>query len=184
MKLTKQLRRAIIANCVQHTFTERNDTLEQMRQELADILYERAFGTAARLAATLPKYWFLWRQDISIQCKGFTHWSNKPAEPRASLAMSRERPMPEHITEQFTIKPGDALAQRAEDIVKTHQSIYADRRKLELHLQTLLESVTTLEKLRTLWPEGESFFPPAPAKKDLPVPADLTKVVNKLMRLS
>ncbi len=183
MKLTKQLRAAIIANCLQHTFAQREAALEQKRQELADVLYMREFGDVFPITAKLQKHWFRWQREIHISCDGFTHWGNKPESPCRLLAMSHERPMPAHIAEQFTIKKGDALFPRAAAIVQLHQGIHADRRKLELHLQTLLETVSTLEKLRTLWPEGEEFFPKVPEKKTLPVPAGLRTAVNKMMGL-
>lgn len=182
-KLTNLQRKTIIAACLDATFAARKKDLEFRRTMLADMLYEKVYGEAERTARTMPRNWFQWVEALRITCDGFSYWPDKKDKPHAVFKLSAERPAPHVFGEELHIKRAHPLYTAAQRIVTTHAELYADTEKLRAHLNTLLLSVNTLARLREIWPEGAPYFPKEEPKVQLPVPANLTKAVNKLMGL-
>lgn len=186
MKLTKEMREEVIASCVASRFAKRESAYMKARSVLADALYDLSFGYDEKAAKKLPAIWIGKMHDVEIACEGFeSRWRSDPDDqrPNTKLKLSKARLMPYSITDQFKVVAGHPLYSDACALVELYKLDKKDRETLEHELRTLLYAVTTLEKLKTTWPEGAKFFPVEVKKTLLPVPYSLTLSINKLMGL-
>lgn len=181
MKLTKAIREEITAKALTATFGKRDDAHAKARKAFADALYKHEHGDIERLAMKLPQEWRAMHNDFRIECDGFRSWGKGDGAPR-HFEMSRSRPFPMYQRD-ITVGKDHGMYDQAQAIAAEHDAIEAANADLRVKLHALLNSVTTVEKLKERWPECVPFLPTAQAKavELLPVNANLAGQINVLM---
>ncbi|MBK5571796.1 Nmad5 family putative nucleotide modification protein [Ensifer sp. SSB1] len=181
MKLNKTNREEIIAAAVLATFKVREAAHEKARTALADALYAHTYADAEKIAKKLPQGWAAGRDTVVIACDGFRTYGHGNGAPK-TMKLSRTRLFPPYSSE-IKVDKAHAVYEGAQAIVREHNAIEAAKEELRTKLHALVYSVTTTEKLREAWPEGEKFMPAeiVAVPSHLPVPHDLVANVNALM---
>lgn len=183
MRLTNEIREQMICVCIGQTFKERKENLEKERIVFADMLYDYTFGEDEKIAKKLPKHWLRELNAIYIFCEGFNkrYYGHNSELADPCFKLSKPRLEPCIITDQFKLDEKHKFFKAAQQISKTHASIYKEEEDLKISLKQLVYSVTTLSKLKEIWPQGEKFFPGEKVYQNQIVPSKLTQKINNLM---
>lgn len=183
MRLTNEIRSTIINAAVAKAFGKRDAAYEKSRTQLADALYAHTYGKHERYALKLPKNWSNYSDVIDIKCEGF-NWRGGNGVAASSLKLSRTHPFPQYVGDDVSVDKKHALYASAQAVANECRAIEVAKQELRTKLRTLLYSVTTSERLHEEWPDGKTFFPTLPAKVMLPVPFNLTRDINAMLRLA
>lgn len=184
IKLNKTIRDEIIEDAVIAAFSDRKALLAQMRTKFADELYERTFGEHELIALKLPDGWCAKYNSLSIKCDNFASYYRYDEDeelPLRKFDLSITRLFPDRVGDSLTIETNHPFYVKAQKIVAEHKAIHNDVVEFSNTLKRLLYSVTTVEKLREVWPEGEPFFPAEAQAVKLPIPFGLTESINKTL---
>ncbi|MGB6113521.1 MAG: Nmad5 family putative nucleotide modification protein [Comamonas sp.] len=185
MRLTNNYRDQIIKKCIQARFADAESQYATACTALADAMYDHAFGADEILAKRLPDGWIARTTQIIISCEGFRSlYSSSEEQPKRELKLSRSRPIPAIVRDQFKVDKSHSLYPQAQALIKMHEAIRTGKDQLTTQLRSLLFSVQTIERLKEIWPEGEPYFPFVPEKSALPVPYELTLSINRMMGIA
>lgn len=175
MRLTKALKKEIVLAVRRAVFKDKIEAYYKKQQAVGDALYESLFTPQQReVLESLPKSWFEQRSSLLVE-NGSREFSVPLASElghdatwfsRFSIEMSRQRSMPAYLSREAvrSTRDTDAVADRAEELR------IADG-KLTVELGKMLDSCSTVKRLRESWPDADRHLPDSmtdPAKS-LPV---------------
>lgn len=158
-RLTKDIRTSIAMAAIEHAFDPRTEALSKAEDALAREAYASIIPEAETKAVNkLPENWI--RRDaclrfnaagyrVRLQTKGKS--LPVPYAPHGSASSGYG------CNEIGTIKHGD-LADRVQLHVRAVEALKEERRTAYRQVLVMLEAVTTVARLKEVWPEGEQFF--------------------------
>lgn len=192
-RLTNDQRKAIVATAVASFFKVREDKFQASKVALADAVYRNAITPAEeKRALAMPRRWYHMVAHISVDCRGFYYRGETDRERISdgweqvanTLKLSTERPCPAIWGTELRIDKNHPLFTVAQSIVDERKAILAEKGSLGVSIRAIVNSVTTLKKLKEIWPQGAKFFPDeAVAHSTALVPVDTITAVNKLLGL-
>ena len=177
MKLTKEMKHKIREKAIQMTFAERSEALAKESNRLAELVYTALYPPEIVAAMNrLPEEFFSQTRSFAVKIsKQYVH---------VNLTSSRRIGAHHQYRSYIEYAPenGEILTS-AQRLVQERTRLEADTEILRAELRTLITPITTMKRLRELWPEGEEFyksFDAAPPKDNLP--AVDVPTLNSLMQ--
>lgn len=187
MKLTNWHRDAIVREAVEKSFAQRFAD----RAQAEDVLAREAYGFVIppheqRLAAKLPENWL--RRDA---CLRFNVEGQRieldvlgggllvPYLPKGKEGGS---PYGYNCNTLGAIPAGD-LCDRIQAHALAGEKLKADRKAANSAVKAMVYSVTTIGKLREIWPEGEPFYGSIQSNAPTTLPAIQAAKVNSMLGL-
>lgn len=178
MRLTNEIRKAVISNAMHKAFDARDKAHEKATTALADAAYQHEYGAIAKIAVKLPENWCAHGKEIRINAAGFG-WVRNEDMKNECLDMSKTRPLPNNQWRNPVVIGGaHPLNDQAQNVAEEFQAIRRDKDELRVKLNALVWSVTTTEKLLEAWPECEAFIPASVPTSMAMVPVELVPQLN------
>lgn len=173
-KLTKGQKDLMKNAIVRHRFDIEEEKFKKQENSLGSKIYSDLFPKKQREAmAALPKGWLPTTSSLYVKFGGnYFHVDCPenviPYDSRNNVLKVYE------VSHDFSIE--------MEEIVQGRTNLREEKRKLEAQITAIMDSVTTANKLKSVWPEISEFvdkFAPQ-GKKSLPavVINDLNKKLN------
>lgn len=179
MRLTNEIRKAIIKAAMHKAFDARDKAHAQATVALADAAYQHEYGAIGKIAAKLPENWCERSRSITINAAGFGWRRDGGSMKNECLNMSKTRPMPNYQSgNPVKIGATHPLNDHAQVVAEEYQQINRDKDELRAKLSALVYSVTTTEKLLEAWPECEAFIPASVPTTRALVPVELVPQLN------
>jgi len=176
MILTNAMRETVARDAVNAAFDERRKTLAEVEAALALKLYCLFVPAVNReLMAKLPDNYFATRTEIEANVGG-RHIKLVASVPcKVPYAKSGGR--------IGTLLPDDPMTIAIDEHLRNKATLAEDEKKARAVLDAMLKSVTTVEKLRALWPDGEPHYRNLAPKATATVPALIVEDVNRMLGL-
>lgn len=188
VKLTTGLREQITRKVLHHRFQEEYEKLIAKGAKVADKVYNDVFSKKERdLMATLPEGWLPTDDDISIQTNegyrrlNFNGSFYLEGFQRSNTVEMRRFPKSRMSGAAKVYDAGDKLGEEINKLEEAKKDLEARIANTKRQVQAALNSVTTLGKLKTEWPEIAPFCPELEAGSNLP--AIPTNKLNELLNL-
>ncbi len=184
-RLTKYEREAIAAKAVAHAFDPKKVAIETTEDALGREAYAVVIpASESAAAAKMPTNWFRLDKCLRFNVGGQS----------ISLSLSGEGlPVPYqakgeeygsyHCGRLGTILPGD-LCDRIQAHAQAKEDYRNQRGAAYRSVFALVASVTTIKRLREIWPEGEAFFKGYDESAPSNLPAVRTDEVNAMLGLA
>lgn len=151
-RLTNWDRDGIVTAAVHHAFEPRRAALAVAEDKLAKEAYAFLVPEAVRKqAAKLPAGWISYSATIRLNVGGLD----------MSLDLKKEVPLPVRLRtygERLGAIPIGDLADRIQAHALAKEALKEERKEAQAKVKALVYSVTTVTKLREIWPEGEKFY--------------------------
>ena len=182
-KLTKYTKEVIAKNAVAFAFDPKEKALAQAEDALAREAYAKAFNKSELDAIKkVPANWI--RLDNCLRFNVGGH--------RLYLRTVDEGlPVPYRIGDRAgyschelcAIEPGE-LCDRIQAHAQAVEQIKIDRRSAYCKVFAMVDSVTTVKRLREIWPEGEQFYARYEAVVAQKLPAVPASEVNAILGIA
>lgn len=183
IRLTNDLRETIALQAVAHAFDPRIAALAKAEEGLAEEAYNHVFPESERkMIAKVPRNWVRFDQNLRFNVAGLT----------INLTAAGEGfPVPYSINgyrgyschKLGTIEAGD-LATRIQAHAKALEDLKSERRVALRHMQAMLAKITTLKRLREIWPEGAQFYAKWEAVPAQTLPTIRVDEINAMLGLA
>lgn len=149
VRLTNDLRDIIAGRAVNHAFDPKFKAHKKVEDALAREAYAAVFPAAELAAiAKVPANWFRHEKCLRFNVGGL----------RIALCVEGEGlAVPYYIGQYAAIQPGD-LCDRIQKHAGAVEAEKAAMRSANAQLKAMLAKVSTLKKLREIWPEGQQFY--------------------------
>ena len=148
MKLTKDLKDKILDAILEHRFGKERKALKAERHAHAVSVYNEKYSVAERkLMATLPKGWMFEAESVYVSLGGNFTQIEFPVPLRLSQGSRRGQAL-------VSLGPDHPLSLRYGEIGTTGEALEAAISAATLDVCSILNSVTTTERLRDRWPEA------------------------------
>jgi hypothetical protein len=152
VKLNERYRDLIRARLIEQKFGKRITALEDYRRGLALKVYNAKFNEKEReLMKNLPVGWLKRATTVKARLGGIDFASKLP--PGISLPVPAECSSYQDETGFLIAQDTGPLAEEWRKLHREASDIEAEKRKLHLEIGTVLHSVTTANRLVTVWPE-------------------------------
>lgn len=178
VKLTVAIREAIQRDIIAHRFQEEKNLLKKEERDFAKEVYNDIFSAKEiALMASLPQGWLPTNNCVSVR---FT--SHKDY---CSLYFGEEMLFPNNKRGNCikVYDYNDPMTQKAIDLHdrldKHEKAVSAAKREIS----AVINSVTTLNKLRETWPEIAQFLERHEQKGSVQLPSVQVHVLNSLLNL-
>lgn len=147
IRLTNDIRRVIVKRLNEHAFDKREAALLAEEHALAAKVYDAIYPAKHQKTMTaLPKGYLPTRNEVTIYVGG----------ARIGLDLSEERVCGCN-TERFAVAASDPLGKAALDFAKKKETLADERSAAGREARSVLNSVTSVGKLREVWPEIDAF---------------------------
>lgn len=176
MKLTKGLRNQILSNVLNQTFKERSEALTATEYDLADRVYKKKFSKTVDLMNALPEGYLVSGESLSVSVDSTSEQLRLPECRRGSLDIFRNW----HTSLSLNSRES-ALGREILEWSRQGQVLRNERQKLRSQVGAILESVTTLKRLKEVWPESVQYIPAEAETTGALLPAVRVDEVNKLI---
>ena len=176
MRLTNEHRAAIRRQVIGDRFQKRQREIDDRRKSIADRIYERALTEAQRKAMVdLPESFFAWRTTISLQL----------GAEYTNLTMSEQRPIPydRHRNTFAALGARDPITKEYQETTRDARRLRVDEREMFANVKSVLDSVTTDNRLIEEWPEIEKIVRRVVQPKTKLLPAVQMEKLNKELGL-
>ena len=183
IRLTNDLRETIASQAVAHAFDPRRAALAKQEEALAEEAYNHVFPESERkLIAKIPSNWVRFDQCLRFNVAGLTVNLNAAGEGF---------PVPYQINGHRgyschrlgTIEAGD-LADRIQAHAKAVEDMRSERRVALKQIGAMLAKITTLKRLREIWPEGAQFYAKWEAAPAQTLPTIRVDEINAMLGLA
>jgi hypothetical protein len=173
-RLTEELKSSIIQSLVRHRFGAEKDKLEKQRPKIGDAIYKRSFVSRDRLKmASLPEGWLPTTTSVDAQVGEF--YRRFPLSDARPVPYSRDRSRC-----LISLDVADPLAIRIQEFQDNWSDLMKRSDQARAEARSIVDSVTTTNKLIKVWPEIEPFVP---VGKPANLPAVEVDKVNKTFKL-
>lgn len=185
MRLTNDVRDGIAYTAITQSFAARVAAFDAAEDALAREAYNSLFPAAEqKLVAKVPENWFRLdaclrfnvggqRIDISVSGEGLP----VPYKQRGTTGGGY------HCNQLGVIPLGD-LCDRIQEHAAAKERFKEERRAAERAVKAMLNSVTTISKLKKVWPEGAPFYAQIEGATVVSLPAIRATEVNAMLGLS
>ena len=177
MRLTKHMRGVIATRMLDRTFKDRLARLAERDSVLAMRVIVAAYGPDVWVQiASIPLGWLPKLKDV--------HFSLGERNYRTTFAEYRSIPNDAVCARlSLALAGNEAILDELHEIEAERCAIRAQRGQLKAEIYAVLNSVTTVDRLGEVWPEGLTELPPewlAPKSVPAPLVEDLNKRIAVL----
>lgn len=157
-RLTNDMRSMIAKSAVKAAFAERDAAFAAAEADLAREAYEATFPAEVRaLVAEVPGNWFRKDPCLNFNVGGLRiQLQTEGAGYPVPYCSASGRGYGCHA-EIGTIMPGD-LCERIRSHAVDKEAASERKKQAKRDLDALLASISTVSKLKSVWPEGEPFY--------------------------
>jgi hypothetical protein len=187
VKLTTGIREDISKKVIRHRFLEEHQALIKQGAALAELIYNDVFKKKEReLMESLPEGWLPTDNDISFQSSsGYNrlYFNGKfyvEGLPNPALEEFRRFPKCRMSGAAKVYEAGEAIDKKIEELLDARKDFEERYAKTKRQVMASLNSVTTLGKLKSVWPEIAPFCPDEEPGQALAIP---TEQLNALLKL-
>ena len=174
-RLTKYDRQKMVDAAIERAFGQREKDLANLEDALLEDLYLKAFGRVKMsLVSSVAEQWIgSWAKEHRFEVGGMTfsiRGKNLRPQPRSSYPVARIN--------------DEVLKNRCIAVTERRAALKKEIEQAKNATAALLGSVTTLKKLKEVWPEGKeiwSLIEDKPARVQLP--AVSIDQLNEVLRL-
>lgn len=161
VRLDKWMRQRIIRDALNHKFNPIVQQIDKDERSLGDACWAEAYGEEGkRLSARKELYpWMLMRSTARVRFG--TSWETVTFSCALPLKDRHENNTP-----ILAVDIGSLLFNTWSELKERRRELQEQKRVAESMLQKLLGSVTTLRKLKEVWPEGAPFYAHLEAKAE------------------
>lgn len=148
MKLTRDHKAAILTKAINAVFQQRENAIISDENKLAEHAYKCLYpAEVQQKMSALPDEFFPQKSEITVIADGF-HQSIKLLSSRkiASIDNQWRRPFYE------------GSAERVVKLFAKKNRLDKDKKKLANELESFLSGITTTDRLKTMWPDGEEYY--------------------------
>lgn len=157
MKLTKQLKEKIAEDILNHRFKADEQKLKAERHALAVAIYNERYNKADRdLMATLEDGWLPESDDFRARIGGNFDVFILPEKKRFRYRDGQHRFGPVLVA----IDEDHKLSKRYDELTGREGDAKKARKASEVDVWAILNSVSTVDKLRDRWPEAIKIIDP------------------------
>jgi len=158
-KLTKQIRNDIVEIVINKTFDDRRAALNTLRTEiyhqLIDSVLPDGFLDVLKMENVKDDWFprvnhFAVRGIPNVRERGFT---------------GNEKRVPKYLQNGYSMETtrnyydlSDDMKASVDDYIQAESKIKQDEKQLQLNITEVVNSVTTFQKLKDLWPEVEQYY--------------------------
>lgn len=174
MRLNMDDRRSIVKKAISARFDPPREQIEKDKEAFALRLYESAYPKKVKeWAAQAPKGWLHLDTCLRFNVSGHS----------IKLNISEGVPVPYNAgyCQQLIAINNDELRDEHMALDKRETDLKAERQSAEAQLTALLGRVSTLNRLKEIWPEGEPFFSHLAPRDRVDVPAIQVSDINRLL---
>jgi hypothetical protein len=175
MKLTKEIRERIVGMATGEYFTPKKKAIDAQEHDLGMELYHHVFNAdeLAKVSA-LPRFWLRHDGCLRFNCGGY--------DIRFTVKTAVPVPYSTHCASLGSVT--GALSDKAQAFAQSKQDLGRDYDRAKIALMKMLESVSTVKRLKQIWPEGEKFYAQYLDTPERPgVPAIQVTEINKMLGL-
>lgn len=181
IRLTNDLRAAITAAAITNAFDKKKSLLEKVESELAIEAYKVVFSKNELDAVTkLPKNWVRYDECLRFNVAGQSITLNTRPGLAVPYSVAGARGYGCHIL--GVIESGE-LCDRIQKHAADKETYKAIRSSTQKKLEAMLNKITTLKKLREVWPEGVEFYQKYEEPKQAALPAIRMDEINVALGL-
>lgn len=185
-RLTNGIRDGITARAVAHAFDPKAEALAVQGDGLAREAYAYVFpASETALVAKVPENWFRLDQCLRFNVGGYTIRLTLAGDGLPVPYRAKGSDHGGYGCNNLGVIPAGDLCDRIRAHAQATEDLKKDRQSARRSVQTLLSGVTTIKRLREVWPEGEAFFKPYEEVLGAPgLPAVRVDEVNAALGLS
>lgn len=184
-RLTNDLRDAIARAAVAHAFDPKKEALATQEDALAREAYAVIIPQSeTALVAAVPENWFRLDECLRFNAGGYNVTLSLigqglpvPYRPRGGEDEGY------HCHRLGSIPPGD-LCDRVRAHVEEKETYKSERSVAHRAVTNLLHGVTTMKRLKEVWPQGEQFFDPYRNAPVASLPAVRVDEVNAMLGIA
>lgn len=173
MKLTKALRDHIVERVDTVTFADRRAAIKQVEADLNARAYDFFVGDKNKeLIQALPKDYFTISSNIRV----------KTLDGETIGLTGEARPVPAVLTYWHTVDLDGSVSDLSDDIIvfrRQYEQLSKDAVDVRHHIRCLVNSVSTLAKLKDVWPEVNEYLPET--EEPMSLPAVRSDEINALL---
>lgn len=178
MRLTKELRKRIKDQIIEHRFNDDKSKLDQKKDKFALKVYTTVFSKKEReLLVSLPEGWTTKLSSFQVNLGGETH----------RFYLSEKLIFPGGYSNYSTVKAYDgshALSEEKAKLICEKQNFNAEVNSAKADINAILTSVSTIKRLKEAWPEITTIVDNlAPEEKIANFPAVRMQDLNKSLKL-
>lgn len=178
VRLTNHMRESIRDALLEHRFAEEEKAVEAAFFEVADKMYNHFFSTKDQeLMASLPQGWLPTDNDIHVRL-------GSSGQDFVVPDMSYSRRFPYNLHDRWqSLDDEHPLVEEYKAIRDRKNALRKARTEAKKQVWAVLSTITTANKLLTVWPEAKPFVEkyidePAPQLPALPI-----GTLNNLLKL-
>jgi len=171
MRLTVRLKDQILSGVIKDTFKKREENLKQEMRALGDVVLNKVVGKHEDAIKNAPDGFYPVAGHIRVRF-GESRFTV------GQIPLSTERRIPYSMLNLRTQVDDKGIIKRYETLQKKEARLKKDKDDLKRQVRAMLESCTTLKKLKDLWPEVESYLPAA-SQPTANLPAIVAEDLNK-----
>jgi len=183
MRITNDMRTAILNAALTGVFKERQQKLDTEGDELAKLVYDQLYPTDIQtIMQKLPSGYF--REATCM----YYHSAQTNNKHRLMLKSSRRISAADdhgwNTPAWLPVAPSNLTA-RMDRLVLDRMKLDSDKATLKSSIQRMLAGISTLKRLEEEWPDGSAYYSeakPAPPTQNVPAirGADITKMIMEL----
>lgn len=178
-KLSRIKRENIIDVVINKAMIEQRAAYKTAKAAFADQVYNNMLTDYQVFIAQLPKGFF--HKDTAIKVTS-VHLQNKQYYSYYQCEMTKERPLPySWLREGVGIDHDEQLSAMAKQLAALKKQLIAFHDEIKSKVTAIVWSVSTVEKLIEIWPEGKEFFPESEPPKNALVPINQVADLNKIL---
>ena len=160
-RLTKAIKEIIIEKMCREFFKPREEAEDKAKVALADDAYSSLYSADdKKLMAEAPQGAFRYRTSIGLKFHNYSYHSYELSKAMPFFSSDDGR------TVYF--KEDSEFIRRFLTIKEREVKIREDRKALTASTNAILDSVTTIPKLLSIWPEVEAYLPTEDIVENLP----------------
>lgn len=176
-KLSRIKRENIIDVVIQKATAEQKAAYKTAKAVFADQVYNKLLGD--HYLSLQPEGFF--HKDTTIKITS-VHLESKQYYQYYQCGMTKERPLPySWLLEGVGIDHDEQLSAMAKQLAALKKQIMSFHNEIKSKVTAIVWSVSTIEKLIEIWPEGKDFFPEAEPPKNALVPINQVADLNKIL---
>ena len=176
MRLTQDIRSRILRKAISDLTGKREKSLSDREIAIADSVWEDVYGHISEDLVKVPKEVLNTDKDIRVNFDGIGI---------VYLTMSEERAVKRGYGVIKSYPSRHKIARRYHKLVADRDRLKKERSELKTSIRAILDSVTTMNRLGEIWPDGKEFYSdivPSESKALMISSTVVSKMVNKAKR--
>ena len=162
MRLTNQIRDAILSNVIEKTFQPKVKALEEEGKALGLKVYREVVGEEDIKAMNGLRPGIL-MTATSLHIDRFDDKNRKQRFPTGffgeTLPLPERLPVPMDKQGEFCVRDSHAFSKQVDDYFRKKEALNKESHEISRKTHAILRSVNTDKKLLEIWPEAKDYLP-------------------------